>query len=339
MKWDKNRAAAFALVCCMLFTACLPAIAQALKELTDSEFREIMGMAPKSPPAASPAASEEGPPLVVVATARPTEEPVLEQNEFNLLLIGTDTYTDKQQGRSDTMILVRMDAAGNVIRMVSFMRDLYVKIPGHGSTRLNAAYSYGGAELLEETLWNNFNVTADAYVAVNFEIMADLVDQIGGVDIEVSSSEMRQLNSILKYYNKKSGHAQSDQLLTQSGVQTLTGRQALSYSRIRKIDSDFQRTSRQREVVEAAFHKITQMDMGAITSLILTNMSRVTTDIDLQAALRLIPMALKARDAEFQTFRIPADNAYTSENIRGMDVLVPNLEKNKRLLNAFLNGE
>ena len=168
---------------------------------------------------------------------------------FRLLLIGTDAYTLKDAGRSDTMVLVQVDTSTCEVKLVSFLRDLFVQIPEHGKTRLNAAYVYGGESLLRQTLADRFGVTADRSLAVNFSVMVDLIDQIGGVQVEVSERERKQLNSILKFYNTKNKFPQRDELLEQSGLQTLTGKQALCYSRIRKIDSDFMRTSRQRKVL------------------------------------------------------------------------------------------
>ncbi|MEG2252665.1 MAG: LCP family protein, partial [Clostridia bacterium] len=98
--------------------------------------------------------------------------PAMAEGTFNLLLVGTDSYQPDTPETGD-------------IRLVSFLRDLYVPIPNHGKTRLNAAYFYGGAELLTATLQNNFGVRVDRTMAVNFSLMADLIDQIGGVDVEV----------------------------------------------------------------------------------------------------------------------------------------------------------
>lgn len=278
--------------------------------------------------------------MQALLAATPTPAPTHQgPQSFTLLLIGTDSYKPEKRGRSDTMVLVRLDAARQRVQMVSFMRDLYVKIPGHGATRLNAAYAYGGAELLKETLYNNFGVTCDAYVAVNFSRMAELIDQLGGVTVEVSKAEMRQVNSILKYYNRQMGVSASDGLLQAYGTVALTGKQAMCFSRIRKIDSDFQRTARQRQVLQAIFEKLCTLDLLSLTRLALENLGRVTTDVTAEQAAQLVPLALSARGARFETLRIPADNAYASQTIRGMAVLVPNLKKSAALLADFFEGE
>ena len=258
---------------------------------------------------------------------------------FQLLLIGTDTYSTKSRGRSDVMMLAQLDPKNKTVKLVSFLRDMYVKIPGKGSTRMNAAYAYGGPELLLKTFKANFGIEPAAYVSVNFSRMATLIDAIGGVEIDVSSRERTQLNSILQFYNMKMGKRQSSGLLKKSGLQNLTGNQALSFSRIRKIDSDFNRTDRQRTVVEAAFRKIMTMSWDKIGELVLDNMDSVVTNISAADAISLIPTALMAKDATFSSMHIPVKSGYASKMISGMAVLVPNLSKNVDALNSFLYGE
>ena len=227
--------------------------------------------APDASPPSSLSILEEEQSPAVQPTPLPTAEPALlpgvlglaDATRFRLLLIGTDAYDPDDAGRSDTMVLLQVQPATGEIRLVSFLRDLYVAVPGHGHTRLNAAYVYGGASLLLRTLKQSFGVTADRTLAVNFSRMAELIDRIGGVTVEVSEKERRQLNSILKYYNTQVGDPRGDQLLGASGSQTLTGKQALCYSRIRKMDSDFARTGRQRKVLEAIFARVRRGAVGA----------------------------------------------------------------------------
>lgn len=258
---------------------------------------------------------------------------------FQLLLIGTDTYSTKSRGRSDTMMLAQLDPKSKTIKLVSFLRDMYVKIPGKGSTRINAAYAYGGPDLLLKTLKANFGIEPDAYVSVNFSRMANLIDAIGGVEVDVSKRELTQLNGILQYYNRQMGKRENDSMVKKAGLQTLNGRQALSFSRIRKIDSDFNRTDRQRTVVEAAFHKVTALSWDKIGELVLDNLDNVVTNISAADAIKLIPTALTAKDATFETMQIPVQGGYASKMISGMAVLVPNLTKNVNALDEFLYGK
>ncbi|MGN0779886.1 MAG: LCP family protein [Aristaeellaceae bacterium] len=267
----------------------------------------------------------------------PEDIETTDRDVFTLLLIGSDAYTDKTRGRSDTTMLVQADADSKTIRVVSFLRDTYVQIPGKGSNRLNASYSWGGEQLLCRTLESNFGVTADAYLAVNFERLVQVIDGIGGIEVEVSERERVQVNSILRFYNEKIGAPVEDELLTESGTVHLTGKQALCFSRIRKIDGDTQRTARQRKVIEAAFHKVMSLDMASITALVLANMDAFQTDLTPADALRLIPLAIRCKHATFETLTIPQQGTYSTRMTDGMWVIVPNLKQNKALLQEFLH--
>lgn len=271
----------------------------------------------------------------------PEDIDMAEEDVFTILLVGSDSYSNDKRGRSDTIILVRVNAADKTIKMASFLRDMYVKIPGRGSNRINASYNWGGEKLLRKTIEQNFGLTADAYMEVNFERLIQVIDAIGGVEIDVSEKEQKQVNSILRFYNTYTGAKESDQLLKENGLVNLTGKQALCYSRIRKIDGDFQRTNRQRKVIEAAFHKVMQLNLADITMLVMQNIDAVNTDLSLSDVVRLIPMAIRCKNASFETMTVPQEGAYASRTVDGMAVIVPDLKKNKKALREFfgLEGE
>ena len=319
-------------LCVMLAVLCFAVPSQATTQEEEPTREELMELLAETIPEGQEGELNEY--LVL-----PDDYVAPQTDMFQILLIGTDNYSTKSRGRSDTIMLAQLDPKTKTIKLVSFLRDMYVKIPGKGSTRINAAYAFGGPELLLKTMKANFGIEPDAYLSVNFSRMAELIDAIGGVEIDVSSRELSQLNGILRTYNSKMGIKQSDGLVKKAGLQTLTGRQALSYSRIRKIDSDFERTDRQRTVVEAAFHKIMTLSWDQIGELVLDNMDNVVTNVTAADAIRLIPTALMAKEATFETLQIPAKGAYSSKTISGMAVLVPSLKKNVDALNDFLYGE
>ncbi len=317
-------------VCVMLAVMCFAVPSQATQEeeLTKEELMELL--------AETIPEGQEG--ELNEYLVLPEDYVAPKTDMFQILLIGTDNYSTKSRGRSDTMMLAQLDPKTKTVKLVSFLRDMYVKIPGKGSTRLNAAYVYGGPDLLLKTLKNNFGIEPDAYISVNFSRMINLIDAIGGVEVDVSSSERTQLNGIMQYYNLKMGKRQNDGLLKKSGLHMLTGKQAMCFSRIRKIDSDFARTDRQRTVVEAAFHKVMAMSWDEIGQVVLDNLDNVVTNISAADAIRLIPTALIAKEATFETLQIPVKGGYASKMISGMAVLVPNLSKNVEALNDFLYG-
>lgn len=264
----------------------------------------------------------------------PDDQDTTLNSSFTLLLVGSDSYTDDHRGRGDALILVQVDGANREIRLVSFLRDLYVRIPNKGSNRINASYIWGGEKLLRQTLENNFGVTADAYMEVNFDRMVKLIDGIGGVDVEVSEKERGQVNSILRFYNEQIGDPEEDQLLMESGLVHLTGKQALCFSRIRKIDGDPQRTGRQRKVLEAAFRKVSALSLTEITGILLENLASVTTDLTLADCLRLIPLAMQCRNASFSTLTVPQNGH--GAFVENSWVLKCNLANEKKALLEFL---
>lgn len=169
------------LVCLMLavfFMLCC-ALAEDVTDYSNDELLDMM--------AAIPEEGEEDNSAFMVL---PEDIAMPEDDIYTLLLVGSDAYSGDGRGRSDTTILVQVDGTSKTIRMASFLRDTYVKIPGKGSNRLNASYIWGGEELLRKTLETNFGVTADAYVEVNFERLVQVVDGIGGVEVEVSEKNV-----------------------------------------------------------------------------------------------------------------------------------------------------
>ena len=148
----------------------------------------------------------------------------------NVLVIGTDTRDpDEERGRSDSMILVSLNSKTHQIYMTSFMRDAYVDIPGQGSAKLNAAYSYGGPELLMDTIEENFDVHIDDYVMITFAACAAMIDAVGGVELEISDREAEAVNEILiSEVNEIMGDDREDDLLDGGGKLKLDGKQALS---------------------------------------------------------------------------------------------------------------
>lgn len=242
---------------------------------------------------------------------------------YTLLLVGSDSYFNNERGRADCVIVAQINARNHTVKLASFLRDLYVQIPGKGHNRLNASYIYGGEKLLRKTLETNFGITVDAYVEVNFSRMIRVIDAIGGVECEVSEKEMRQVNSILRFYNTKIGDPEEDQLLWEHGDSVhLTGKQALCFARIRKIDGDIHRTVRQRKVIEGAFRKVASLDFAAITQLIAENIDAVNTDLTLADMMSLIPVAMRCRSAAFETMSFPSGDTFHQGMRSGMSVAV-----------------
>lgn len=121
--------------------------------------------------------------------AENTDAEAATSNIKSILLIGQDKREGESRQRSDSMILATLDKDQRTVSLTSFMRDLYVAIPGYSTTRINAAYAYGGMELLDATLEENFGVKIDENVEVDFEVFQVLVDKVGGIDLELTQAE------------------------------------------------------------------------------------------------------------------------------------------------------
>ena len=252
---------------------------------------------------------------------------------INVLLIGQDSRSEDSKERSDSMILVSFDTKNNDVKLISFMRDMYLKIPGHDSNRINASYKFGGKELLVETIESNFNIKIDNTVEIDFYGFKDAIDCIGGVEVDVKESEIELLNGYIADINVMSGEDMSLYHLTGPGLQTLNGTQALAYARIRYVgNGDFERTQRQRTILIAAAKKAKESGIMELVKLYDKVMPMIETDLEFVDILKLAKTGLSMNLDNLNTYNIPADAEYSSKRIDGMAVLVPDLEKCKTLL-------
>lgn len=230
----------------------------------------------------------------------------------SVLLIGTDGRSLDDRGRSDTMILLSINKKTNKITLTSFMRDSCVQIPGYGEEKLNAAYSYGGPDLLMDTIEQNFSVRVDDYISVNFVSFASIIDSVGGIEIEVSDSEAQEINTILMAeVNEIMGDPVDSDLLSGGGKLELDGKQALSYARIRHIgNADFERTERQRNVLTQVAGKLKSLNPSMISKIANNAVPQITTNMT-QTELYLLSLRLPFFIRyDINQLRIPAEGTY-----------------------------
>ncbi len=247
----------------------------------------------------------------------------------NILLIGQDRREGEGRARSDSILLCTFNKKTKQIVLTSFLRDLYVQIPGYSSNRLNAAYAAGGMSLLDDTLQENFGLYIDGNVEVDFSQFSQVINILGGVEIELRQDEAELIN-------EETGSSLS------AGVQQLDGDQALAYARIRKLDADgdFSRTSRQRKVVSALLDAYRGASLPTMVSLMNQILPMLTTDLSnlriLAYALELFPMLSQA---ELVSQHVPASGTYTNQNIDGMAVLVADMDAARTMLEQTLLAE
>ena len=257
------------------------------------------------------------------------EEEVIGGEIINVLLIGQDTRDAAQRGLSDSMILISVNTQTKKLVMTSFMRDLYIDIPsdrgGYYRQRMNTAYAVGGMEKLDATISYNFGVEIDNNIEVDFSGFQTIVDAMGGVDIELTSAEAKHLMGKYPHWTLVEGENH------------LTGEQALAYARIRKIDSDFYRTERQRVVLNKLFEKVRDMGVTDLLGLAKEFVPLITTDMtNAEITGYIMKLAPILSELEVVTQRVPVDGSWWGSNVgteeSPMYVIYCNLTTNRQLL-------
>ena len=244
----------------------------------------------------------------------------------NILFIGSDARDGLEGQRSDSMILFSIDKTGRKIKLTSFLRDSYVYIPSKGyNTKLNAAFNYGGAQLLMDTIEWNFGVDIDDYVMVDYDAFIELVDLLGGITIhDVSEKEAKYMRDEV---NRKKFKA---------GTNHVDGRTAMWYARIRYVDNDFGRTQRQRKVLSAIIKKATKTNPLKLIDVVKQVLPNISTSIDRNGLLKLGIGAFAYMRYDIVQQQIPADGTWWDERVHGQDVIKINFAKNKEILKEFI---
>lgn len=258
--------------------------------------------------------------------AAPAWEVKTDSSVTNILLIGADKNDDGTDGRSDSNMLLSIDSSSKTLRLVSFLRDTYLEIPGHGKNKLNAAYAFEGPNLTIATLQNNYRIIMDKYISTDFDNFAKIIDRMGGLDISMSQAacdaENQNMGSSLK-----------------PGVNHLNGKLALYYARIRAIDDDFGRTGRQREVIELMIKKMKTINPIEASKIMYDYLPYVKTNLSDTELVHLASIGVSVSGYKMETLYLPYANTYKDEDIPNIgDVLDPDLKQNCTLLRNFLYG-
>lgn len=247
----------------------------------------------------------------------------------NILLLGVDARNPKDDtaSRSDSMMLISIDKAHNCVKMVSFLRDTWVYIPCiDKKQRLNAACQYDGYNGVVDTIEYNFGIDIDGYVVADFEMFKVLVDSIGGVEVEVSEKEAKEVTS----HKGRYGNVKLD-----AGKYKLTGEQALAYCRIRKIDTDFMRAYRQRTVMQAILKSVKSANPIKLVSMASKAAPYIETNL---SKTKIISSGLKALPCigDMAEVRVPFDGTWQYATIGGASVITIDVDKNKEQLKDLI---
>lgn len=260
------------------------------------------------------------------------------KDTFNIMLFGLDTRDPKRftGARSDVMMLLSVDTKNKTIKLTSFMRDTLIDKDVDGKNRLNTAILAGPDNALK-ALKDNFGVQVDKYAIINFWALSDVIDALGGVDINVKSIEIANMNKSIKEINDLATAGKAAPLVKSAGQQHLSGRQAVAYMRIRHVgNGDFERTQRQRTVLN---HLIAQMsDLSLDEAVKLANIlpKYVRTNMSQADILAMATKLYGARGSKVQELRVPLDKTYKNGNYKGMSILLIDFDQNRKALEDFL---
>lgn len=264
-------------------------------------------------------------------------ENVDEGDWTNIMLLGCDSYTTKEQQRTDSMIILSVNMKTAEIKMTSLLRDTWIKSSSSGGHRkLTEMCAIGGPELTIQAINENFGMKLDKYALISMAGIAEIIDLVGGLELDITEAERKALNKGLFDLSGLSGMEK----LQQSGEKVhLNGNQATAYARIRKIDNDYVRTERQRIVLLALAEKI-KNGASAATLLTIVNvlMEYVETNLSLVEIMSLAGVGLSADLAGVKELRLPADGTFQSGMFGNVWCIKPNFEENKKLLREFIYG-
>lgn len=254
----------------------------------------------------------------------------------NILLIGTDARDLNERARSDSIIIATIDNNTKKLKLSSIMRDTFVDIPGYGEQKINAALALGRPELLIKTIKENFNFTLDKYVMVNFWGFEDIIDGIGGIEVDVKDYEIPEIN---KYIGEVRDVKSPP--LTTPGLQHLDGQQALAYARIRKVgNGSYERTERQRRVLDIVAEKMMDVSVVKYPGLLYDLLPSVKTNIEPLTLLNYAYTVSKFGELKFEQLQIPATELSQGGLYRNKGwVLLTDKEQNGKILNDFIYND
>ena len=271
------------------------------------------------------------------------EQGTMVEGITNILLVGTDGEYVEKGNRSDGIMLVTIDSKNKDIKLTSIARDTYVDIPGYSTEKLTHAYAYEGIDLLKEVFKVNFDLDIDKYIAVNFVSFMEIMDELGGVEVNVEEKDIKEINKYIDacygYYKNKD--EKDKEYITKSGVQRLNGYQALAFSRIRYTDSAFARDNRHREVAESVYKEFAQKGVETYKKCAEIILNNTKTNISPIEMMNLAYTVLKINDKDIDQFQFPLEeyrNGHIINKQKGW-VLEWDKEPNLEAWHKFIFGE
>ena len=272
-----------------------------------------------------------------------TELPVAKtehmQGYMTIAVFGVDSRDGNvhKGTNTDVIMLCNINRDTGEIKLVSVFRDTYLNTSSGGTyNKINSAYANGGAEQALAALNRNLDLNIEDYVTFNWKSVADGINMLGGIDgIDISKAEFRYINSFITETVQKTGVPSTQ--LKSAGVQHLDGIQAVAYGRLRLMDTDYARTERQRLVIQKAFEKAKQADLGLLNRILLMEVEQVETSLSFSDLTSLILDIGKYHIGETGGFPFARDSMIMGK--KGDCVIPQTLESNVTELHKFLYGE
>lgn len=269
---------------------------------------------------------------------------------LNVMLFGEDNHGEDEHGRSDTMIMLSIDNRHKKLKLTSFQRDIYVYIPDYGYNKINASYTYGGAKLSIQTIEANFGIKIDRYAVVDFDSFIEIIDTLGGIDMELTQDEIDYIN----YQMYKNNQASTPTTITDApGTVHLTGQQALWYARNRGLSigedgneigidgDDWDRTSRQRKLLETVFESMKGADLAQIVSIVSSIGPLVTTNLKKDEITALVTRSLTYLQYDVEQYYIPEEGLwyYDDNTSAGSVIRIADMEAQRYAFAEFIYEE
>lgn len=265
----------------------------------------------------------------------PSGAPLSKDGVYNILLLGTDERSGGYSGdaRADSIMILSLNEKKKTIRLASLERAIGVPIPGMQDDWLTHTFRYGGAALTLSTVRNCFKIKVDRYVRFDFATFTQTVDSVGGVDIDLSAKEADTLSYIINVMD--AGTVPKHTFA--AGVNHLDGTEALAYSRLRSIDSDWQRVQRQRAVVQAVVDRAKTLNLLQLNALADHTLSTLQTNLTKVEIAQLLLEAPGYAGKKAEQLTIPQEGTYWGKvGMDGRDLIAIDFAKNDALLQKFL---
>lgn len=278
------------------------------------------------------------------STSKEEHEGKMVDGITNILLVGIDGTRIDKGNRSDSVMLATIDSKDKQLKITSIARDTYVYIPGHGEEKLTHAYAYGGIDLLKQVFKDNFDIDIDKYIVVNFISFIDVMDEIGGVEVDVKSKDINEVNKYIdacyQYYGDRE-NKEPKKYITKSGVQRLNGYQALAFSRIRYTDSAYARDNRHREVAQSVYDEFLKQDPMMYKKAADILLEHTKTNISPMEMIDLGFTVYNIKDSNIEQLEFPLEghrNGHIISKQKGW-VLEWDKEYNLNALHEFVFGQ